>query len=363
VGFRPPDTLGGWRGRVGNRQHVPTAGYRPAPERGAVIATPIESGGIVAVAGEALVDLVPAPVRGYFEIAPGGSPANVAVGLARLGVPARMLARIADDMLGRQVRDHLTVNGVELDHVVTAQEQTSMAMVVVGRDGSPSYDFRVAGTADWQWTPPEIAHALDPGPSGPVVALHGGSLALTTPPGATVLRHLMARAATTATISYDPNCRPRLMGEPADVLAGVHKMLAVTDVAKVSLEDLQWLSPGAKPEDVLDDWLQRGPAIVAVTLGGDGVLAATASGLRTRRPGVTVAVVDTVGAGDTFSAALLAGLHRRGLLGASARPALRKLDAGTLDALLDEAVLAAAITCSRRGADPPTAEELAARQL
>ena len=314
--------------------------------------------GVVAVAGEALVDLVPAPVGDFFEAAPGGSPANVAVALARLGVPARLLARIADDMMGRRIHDHLTVNGVQLDHAVAATEPTSLAMVALSVDGVPSYDFRVAGTADWQWTPEELTGALD----GPVVALHSGSLALTTPPGAAVLRELMVGAAETVTISYDPNCRPLLMGDPADVLAGVHEMLAVADVVKVSAEDLGWLSPGADPEDVLEEWLGRGPAVVAVTLGGDGVLAGTAGGVRARRPAVPITVVDTVGAGDTFSAALLAGLHRRHLLGAAARPALRALGADVLDAVLDEAVLAAAITCSRRGADPPTADDLLARR-
>jgi len=314
--------------------------------------------GVVAVAGEALVDMVPAPVGEYFEIAPGGSPANVAVALSRLGVTTRLLARIADDVLGRRIRDHLTVNGVQLDHAVAASEQTSMAMVAVGPDGGATYDFRVNGTADWQWSADELGGALD----GPVVALHSGSLALTTPPGAAVLRELVARAAADVTISYDPNCRPLLMGEPADVLAGAHELLAVADVVKVSAEDLEWLVPGSTPEAVLEDWLARGPAVVAVTLGGDGVLAGTAAGVRSRRPGIPVTVVDTVGAGDTFSAALLAGLHRRGLLGAAARPALRTVDATTLDALLDEAALAAAITCSRRGADPPTADDLAARR-
>jgi fructokinase len=325
--------------------------------RGIAISTPIESG-IVAVAGEALVDMVPAPVDDYFEAAPGGSPANVAVALARLGVPARLLARIADDMLGRKIRRHLTVNGVQLDHAVTAAEQTSLAMVAVGPDGGASYDFRVDGTADWQWTADELDGALD----GPVVALHSGSLALTTPPGAAVLRELISRAAASVTISYDPNCRPLLMGEPAEVLAGVHELLAVADVVKVSSEDLEWLLPGRRAEDVLEDWLARGPALVAVTLGGDGVLAATASGVRSRRPTVPITVIDTVGAGDTFSAALLAGLQRRGLLGAAARPALRAIDAEAVDALLDEAALAAAITCSRRGADPPTADDLLAHR-
>ena len=285
---------------------------------------------------------MPAPVPEYFEARPGGSPANVAVGLARLGVPARMLARIADDMLGRRLRDHLAANDVDLSHVVAATEQTSMAMVALGADGGPTYDFRIAGTADWQWTSDELKGALD----GPVVALHSGSLALTMQPGAAVLRELMAQAAATATISYDPNCRPLLMGDPADVLAGVHELLAVADVVKVSSEDLAWLLPDRSPDDILEDWLGRGPAIVAITLGSDGVL---------------VTVIDTVGAGDTFSGALLAGLHERGLLGADARQALRAVDEPTLHALLDQAALAAAITCSRRGADPPTREDLAAR--
>jgi fructokinase len=310
------------------------------------------------VAGEALVDMVPAPVAGYFELAPGGSPANVALGLSRLGVPTRLLARIAHDMLGVRIREHLAGNGVGLEHVVDATEQTSLAMVSVADDGGATYDFRVDGTADWQWTRDELAGALD----DRVVALHSGSLALTTPPGAAVLRELMARARDSATVSYDPNCRPMLMGEPGDVLAGVHDLLAVADLVKVSAEDLEWLCPGATPEAVLEDWLGRGPAIVAVTLGGDGVLGGTSAGVRSRRQGVPVEVIDTVGAGDTFSAALLAGLHRRDLLGAAARDDLRALDEATFDALLDDAALAAAITCSRRGADPPTADELAARR-
>jgi fructokinase len=314
--------------------------------------------GVVAVAGEALVDLVPAPVGGYFEIAPGGSPANVAVGLARLGVPARLLARIADDMLGHRIREHLTHNGVQLDHAVAAKEQTSLAMVSLDAHGVPDYDFRISGTADWQWTPAEVATALDRGASGPVVALHSGSLALTTAPGDVVLRDLLMRASETVTISYDPNCRPMLMGDPAAVLEGVHHLLHVADIVKVSSEDLHWLVPGMAPEQVLDDWLGRGPRLVAVTLGADGVVAGTRAGLRARRPGIPVKVIDTVGAGDTFSAALLAGLHAAGVLGAERRGDLEALDYSTFDELLHDAVLAAAICCSRRGADPPTRGDL-----
>jgi fructokinase len=314
--------------------------------------------GVVAVAGEALVDLVPAPVGDYFEIAPGGSPANVALGLARLGVPARLLARISDDLLGRRIREHLTHNGVQLDHAVEAREQTSLAMVSLDENGSPAYDFRITGTADWQWTPAEVAGALEPGAAGPVVALHSGSLALTMAPGDAVLRDLLMRASDTITISYDPNCRPRLMGNPVEVLRGVHEMLGAADVVKVSSEDLAWLLPGMAPEQVVDDWLTRGPTLVAVTLGSDGVVAGTSAGLRARRPGVAVKVIDTVGAGDTFSAALLAGLHGHGLLGGDGADKLQTLDYSTLDELLHDAVLAAAIACSRRGADPPTRGDL-----
>jgi fructokinase len=183
-------------------------------------------------------------------------------------------------------------------------------------------------------------------------------LALTTGPGDGVLRDLLMRASETVTISYDPNCRPMLMGRPEAILGGVHEMLGVADIVKVSSEDLHWLVPDMTPEQVVDDWLSRGPALVAVTLGADGVVAGTSAGLRVRRAGVPVKVIDTVGAGDTFSAALLAGLYGKGLLGASRRSALAALDFGTLDELLHDAVLAAAITCSRRGADPPTRGDL-----
>jgi len=316
------------------------------------------SPGVVAVAGEALVDVVPAPAEGYWELAPGGSPANVAVGLSRLAVPARMLARIADDLLGRRLRAHLDRNGVDLSHVVDAKEPSSLALVEIAEDGQAAYDFRISGTADWQWTPGELAGALDPDAAGPVVAVHSGSLALTTPPGADALRGLLASARGSATVSYDPNCRPLLMGDPADVLRGVHELLGIADVVKVSEEDLRWLVPGRSPGDVVAEWLELGPAIVAVTLGGDGVVAGTSAGLHTTRPGKMIDVVDTVGAGDSFSSALLAGLHRRGLLGAGARDDLHRLDAATLDAVLDESVAAAAITCSRHGADPPTLADL-----
>jgi fructokinase len=310
--------------------------------------------GVVVVAGEALVDLVPAGRDGLFEAAPGGSPANVAVGLARLGVPARLAARLADDLMGRRLREHLSSNGVDLSKAPRASEPTSLAIVALGTDGVPDYDFRVEGTADWQWSDQEVEGLLD----GPVVALHSGSLALTMEPGADVLGRLVERAGRTVTVSYDPNLRPLLMGSPDTVRERVEWLVSLSDVVKVSSEDLGWLLPGVALESVAERWLASGPEVVVVTLGPDGVLAVAEGTGIVRRPGRRVQVVDTVGAGDSFTSALLAGLHRRGLLGLDRREALRAIDTATLGAVLDEAVLASALTCTRPGADPPTAERL-----
>jgi fructokinase len=308
----------------------------------------------VAVAGEALIDLLPRDDRGLFEAVPGGSPANVAVGLARLGVPTRMLARIAGDALGQRLRAHLAGNGVDLSFAVRAPEPTSLAIVTMGPDGLADYDFRVEGTADWQWRDAELAGALDE----QVVALHAGSLALTMPPGAAVLARLLARARDGATVSYDPNCRPLLMGSPEQVRDQVDRLVALADVVKASADDLAWLLPGRAAGQVAAEWLAKGPAIVAITLGAAGAVAAAARTGTIRRAAPRVWVVDTVGAGDAFMSALLAGLRDRDLLGARRREELRAIDRETLARVLDQAVLAATITCTRSGAQPPTADEL-----
>jgi fructokinase len=309
---------------------------------------------VVAVAGEVITDLVPAGEDGVFRAAPGGSPANVAVGLARLDVPARMLARLSDDVLGRRLRAHLAGNRVDLSYAGAAPESSSLAIVALQPDGSAAYDFRVDGTADWQWTDGELTTALEG-----AVALHVGSLGLTTPPGGAVLRRLAARATATATVSFDPNVRHLLMGPPAEVLGVVHELLAVADVVKASDEDIGWLVPESSPEEVAASWLRHGPALVVVTRGAEGAVAAGRTSGAVRRPGVPVDVVDTVGAGDSFMSALLAGLARRDLLGVDRRDALRAMSADDVGSLLDEAVEASAITCSRPGADPPYTRELA----
>lgn len=308
---------------------------------------------VVAVVGEALIDLVEIGNDGLFEALPGGSPANVAVGLARLDVPVRMVARIGDDPLGRRIRRHLAANAVDLSRVVAAREPSSLAIVAIGDDGRAEYDFRVDGTADWQWCGDELAAALD----GPVIAVHSGSLALAMSPGADALRDALGSARPTATVSYDPNCRP-LMGSRDELLMRVESVIELADVVKASSEDIEWLLPGMLAEQVVENWLARGPAVVAVTVGAGGVVAASRAAGCIRRPGWPVRAVDTIGAGDAFTSALLAGLYRRSLLGADARDELRDIDAGTLADVLDEAIVASALTCTRRGAEPPATVEL-----
>ena len=311
--------------------------------------------------GEALIDLVPtgpeagAPLRPL----PGGSPANVAVGLARLGVPVRLLARISGDGFGRQLRAHLAANGVDLSRVVAAAEPTSLAIVTLDLDGAAAYDFRVSGTADWQWRDEELARALDW--DEPPLALHSGSLALALTPGADAIARLLQKATGRTTISYDPNCRPQLMGPPAAVRARVGRLVPLADVVKASADDLAWLYPGGAPAEVAAAWLSEGPALVAVTLGPEGALAASPTAGVVQRAAPAVPVVDTVGAGDAVTSALLAALARRALLGPGRRAHLEAIDAAALAAILDEAVVAATLTCTRPGADPPTAAELARR--
>jgi fructokinase len=310
--------------------------------------------GVVAVAGEALIDFVPAGRNGLFEAAPGGSPANVAVGLARQEVPVRLLARIADDLLGHRIRAHLTGNGVDLSFAVQAAEPTSLAIVAVGPDGVVEYDFRVKGTADWQWRDHELAGALD----GDVVALHAGSLALTMAPGADALQRLMARAGEAMTVSYDLNCRPLLMGSPEAVRGRIEALVGLADVVKASADDLAWLLPGRAPDQVAESWLAKGP----LGRGGHARPGRAGGG---RAPG-------------RGHAPPRPQRHRRRHRGrrrrlherpagrpAPPRPARRQrradllaVDAATLQEVADEAVLAAAITCTRHGADPPTSADL-----
>lgn len=315
---------------------------------------------MVCVIGEALIDLVmntaPEQAAGNrtYTAHPGGSPFNVAIGLARLGQPAQLLGRLAVDAFGRQLRSHAEANGVDLSIAVRAAEPSTLAVVSLDSDRNATYDFYVRGTADWQWT----ADELDRSPAD-TSWMHTGSLASWTAPGAPVIReHLQRRrSAAPVVMSYDPNVRPALMPEHADAVAQVEATVALSDVVKTSAEDLDFLYPGVAVEKALARWRAAGPRLVVVTDGANGARAMTADGTVLGVQARTVDVVDTVGAGDAFMAGLINALIRAGF---DSRPDSdgSQLSGSVLTEVLDEAILVAALTCARAGANPPTAAEL-----
>ncbi|TKR26635.1 carbohydrate kinase [Cellulomonas hominis] len=299
--------------------------------------------------GEALVDVVQA-ADGARTCHPGGSPANVALTTARLGDDTRLLTWIAPDELGAVVREHLTRAGVVVLPQSVGATRTSTAKALVDDTGAAHYEF------DLEWT--LAPAAVDPD----TTVVHTGSIAAlapTSPPGA--LSALLAAAHERATITYDPNLRPTVMG-PVDLVRGeVERLVARADVVKVSDEDLAWLYPGSDPHDVLGRWVgDHALAMGVLTRGAQGPSAILRSGERVDVPAPAVTVVDTIGAGDSFMGGLLHALDQDGLTGAGGRDRLAALTAGEARAVLAVAARVAAVTVSRAGANPPTLEELSA---
>lgn len=288
----------------------------------------------VLVIGEALVDVVHR-TDGSVAEHPGGSPANVALGLGRLGRRADLLSDLGDDARGAVVRDWLAASGARL-LPTAAGRRTSTATARLREDGSAAYEFDLA------WEP---LGDVDPTAYDVV---HTGSIAAVLEPGAGTVRELLQRARGAATITYDPNARPAIMGDRAASTRRIEALVALADVVKVSDEDLAWLYPGADPAAVIEEWRERGPAVVAVTLGADGVLAAGTAG-RVEVPAVPTSVVDTVGAGDTFMAALIDGVLELGLDAVAGEH---------LQPVLARSARAAALNVARPGASPPTVAEL-----
>jgi fructokinase len=324
---------------------------------------------VLCVLGELVIDLLPVPAAGagpegtapQYVARPGGNALNVAVAAGRLGAPVRLLARLGTGPLAGNLRRHAELSGVDVAGFVEATEPVSLAVVGLGADGSADYGFHVLGAADWQWTDDELTRVL-PERTG---ILHVGSISSWTLPGAEAIARLVERVSGGSLVSLDPNIRPMLAEGPVGGTLGntrstvnerLDRLVARADVVKVSAEDLAWLEPEATDlDDAAQRWTERGPVLVLLT---DG-----AAPLRVARPGrpvlhrdpPRVTVVDTVGAGDSLAAGLLAGLLEAGL---ASRAALEQLPDDDLLRLVDDAALVAALTCTRVGADPPTRAEL-----
>ncbi len=300
-------------------------------------------GDAVLVVGESLVDIV-SREDGDTETFPGGSAANVAVAMARLGRDTGFVTSFADDEHGRLIAAHLEASGVRMvvdPHVV---ERTSSALATLQPDGSARYTFDI----DWRIGPVEVAD--------PPLALHACSLGAVITPGSDDVRDLMARLRPTTTTSYDINMRPSVTGVGAQIARTVERTVALADVVKASDEDLEALYPGESEAAAARRLLALGPAAVVVTRGADGAVW-YADDLAVAAPGVAVQVADTIGAGDTFGAAMIHALALQGALGGGV-DAIRALVRDEVAAVLEFATRAAAVTVSRPGADPPYAHEL-----
>ncbi|WP_395691105.1 PfkB family carbohydrate kinase [Nocardioides sp.] len=298
----------------------------------------------VLVVGESLVDIVHTADGATLEYA-GGSAANVAVALARLGRQVRFATAWADDARGAVLAAHLADAGVELAGDPRVLDRTATAAATIGADGAASYEF------DLEWRLGVVG--TEPAP----VVVHVCSLGAVVEPGADQVRELVDRLRSVATVSYDVNARPAITGTGPDVVALVERLVALSDLVKASDEDLEHLYPDLDLETAAAHLLALGPAAVVVTRGGDGatwfggtVTAEVAS--------LPVQVADTIGAGDTFGAATIDALWERGLLGADHRGRLRGVGAADAEAVLAHAARAAAVTVSRPGADPPYRREL-----
>lgn len=298
------------------------------------------------VVGESLIDIVPAPGGGLREL-PGGSPANVALTLGRLGNAPVLVTTLGTDSRGEAVRAWLEDSGVQVQAALPASGRTSTARVTLDMAGAATYDF------DLTWDASDV-DAAD------ADVLHVGSVAAVLTPGADAVRDAVRRARTHAVVSLDPNARPDLMEDATAARARVEELVALSDVVKASDEDLRWFYPSQDPLAVARRWATWGPGLVVVTQGGDGCALVRPDGSHQEVQGRPVAVVDTVGAGDTFTGALLDSLAAMGVHGPRGRDRLRALSDAALRWAARRAGAAASVTVSRAGANPPGHQELAA---
>ncbi|GAA3025184.1 carbohydrate kinase family protein [Microbacterium dextranolyticum] len=290
----------------------------------------------VLVIGEALIDIVETP-EGDEEFV-GGSPANVAVGLARQGHAVRLLTRIGRDDRGARIAAQIEDSGAGVDDRSWTDAATSTARARLRADGSAEYEFAI----DWD---------IPVSPAAGVRAVHTGSIALFLEPGATAVRETLRAAAGAAFVSIDPNIRPALVGERERALARFADAAASADLVKLSDEDAAWLYPDASAEEVLERIAGYGPRLVVMTRGAEGAIGRGPGGIIAVAP-LTVTVADTIGAGDAYMASLISSVLDD--------PTVVD-DVQAFAAALRRAAVMAGITVSRAGANPPSRAEIDSR--
>jgi fructokinase len=302
---------------------------------------------MIVVGGEALVDLV--EERGMLRVVAGGGPFNSAVALGRLDVGVAFLGTLSSDSYGQMLASRLAEVGVDMSLVRQSEAPTPKAIVDRHDGGKNEYTFELEATAFGDFPITALPTLPDD-----AWAFHVGTLALAIDPPASAFEALINRESSKRAIMLDPNVRPPIFGDVDAYRTRFEYLAGLADIVKLSNDDAAWLYPTLSPDDVLERILTLGPRIVAMTLAAQGAIAGSGSS-RVRAPGILVDVVDTVGAGDSFGGALVAGLLDGGALGPM-RSA--EVDSALLAAAVSFAVAASAITCTRVGADPPTRPEI-----
>jgi len=307
---------------------------------------------MILCAGEALIDMLPrTATTGEAAFAPhaGGAVFNTAIALGRLGAPAGFLSGLSSDLFGDVLRAELVASKVDAGLAVVSDRPTTLAFVRLV-DGQARYAFYDENTAGRMLSPDDL-----PALPGHVQAVFLGGISLVGEPCGSAYEALMAREAGGRVTMIDPNIRPGFIRDEAAYRARIARMIAMADLVKLSDEDLHWLEGAGNPVALARGLLSRGPKAVFVTEGAAGARAVTAA-RDVFLPARRVTVADTVGAGDTFNAGVMAALHRAGML---TKDGVARLDRVTLEAALDLGIRAAAVTVSRPGANPPWAHEVA----
>ena len=294
------------------------------------------------VTGEVLIDLIPDGSERKPIV--GGGPANTAKALAKLGIDTQFIDGISTDDYGQMANDELVASGVKLDYVKYSDKPTCLAIVSLSNSGSASYEFAIENTATFDFTLDWLASPQIERPS----ILHIGTLATAIEPGASVLFAWAQSVAEIAPIVFDPNIRPAVISDRKQYVKQVERWVSISSAVKVSDEDIKWLYPSLEIEQVVNNWLAKGPSLIVVTNDDKG-LAGYRVGEKVSVDAVKVVVVDTVGAGDTVGAILVEAIVKDGL---------NALSGVRLEMMLKRAAKAAAITVSRSGANPPTLKEI-----